>query len=68
MTETKSGNEGKKEGKITVNIRGEVLMQAIELRQKRELEEGTVISVTGVICDAIREKYEREIRKEAVEQ
>jgi hypothetical protein len=29
MTETKSGKEGKKGGKITVNIRGEVLMQAI---------------------------------------
>ena len=65
MTETKSGKEGKK---ITVNIRGEVLMQAIELRQKRELEEGTVISVTEVIGDAIKEKYEREIGKEAVEQ
>ena len=68
MTETEGGKEGKKGGKITVNIRGEVLMQAIELRQKRELEEGTVISVTEVICDAIREKYEREIGKEVVEQ
>jgi hypothetical protein len=65
MTENKSE---KKEKKITVNIRGEVLMQAIKLRQKRELEEGTVLSVTEVIGDAIREKYEREIGKKAVEQ
>ena len=65
MTETKSGKEGKK---ITVNIRGEVLMQAIELRQKREREAGTVISVTEVIGDAIKEKHAREIGKEAVEQ
>ena len=65
MTESKSEKEEKK---ITVNIRGEVLMQAIELRQKREREAGTVISVTEVIGDAIKEKYKREIRKEAVEQ
>jgi hypothetical protein len=32
------------------------------------LEEGTVISVTEVIGDAIKEKYEREIGKETVEQ
>ena len=60
MTESKSEKEGKK---ITVNIRGEVLMQAIELRQKREREAGTVISVTEVIGDAIKEMYDREIRK-----
>ena len=64
MTESKTKSE-KEEKKITVNIRGEVLMQAIELRQKREREAGTVISVTEVIGDAIKEKYEREIGKEA---
>ena len=60
MTESKSEKEEKK---ITVNIRGEVLMQAIELRQKREREAGTVVSVTEVIGDAITEMYDREIRK-----
>jgi ribonuclease PH len=67
MTESKTKSEKEKK-KITVNIRGEVLMQAIELRQKREREAGTVVSVTEVIGDAIREKYEREIGKAAVEQ
>ena len=64
MTESK----GKKEKKITVNLGGEVLMQAIKIRQKRELEEETRLSVTEIVRDAIREKYEREIGKEAVEQ
>ena len=61
MTE-KSGKEQKK---ITINLRGDVLMQAIKLRQKRELKEGTVISVTEVIGDCIEEVYRREIKGEA---
>ncbi|RCV65744.1 hypothetical protein C5S53_02205 [Methanophagales archaeon] len=60
MTEKKTAKDQKK---ITVNLRGEVLMQAIELRQKREREAGVVVSVTEVIRDAIKEMYDREIRK-----
>ena len=60
MTEKKTSKDQKK---ITVNLRGEVLMQAIELRQKREREAGVVVSVTEVIRDAIKEMYDREIRK-----
>ena len=68
MVKSESGKEGKKEGKITVDIKGDVLMQAIELRQKRELKEGTVISVSEIVRESIQEKYDREIGNEAVEQ
>lgn len=61
MAETK-----KEEKKITVNIRGKWLIQAIEVRQKREREAGTVVSVTAIINDAITELYNREIGKKAI--
>jgi len=58
-------SERKEVKKITINLRDEVLMQAIEIRQKRERDAGTVVSVTEVIKDAVRALYEKEIGLEA---
>ena len=68
MVKNESEKEGKKGGRITVDISGEILKQAIALRHERENREGSVISISEVVRDAIREKYDREIGKEAVEQ
>ena len=65
MEKTKTEKEEKKEGRITVDIRGEVLKAAIALRHEREKKEGKVVSVSDVVRDAVTEKYEREIEKEA---
>ncbi|MBE9595179.1 MAG: hypothetical protein IMF19_17070 [Proteobacteria bacterium] len=68
MVKTESGKEGKKEGRITVDISGEILKQAIALRHAREDKEGVVIGISEVVRDAVSAMYKREIGKEAVEQ
>jgi len=67
MEEDESGIEDKKEARVTVDIRGEVLRQAMALRHRRERAEGKVVSVAEIVRDAIREKYEREIGEEGEE-
>ncbi len=62
------GRRKEKKKRITVDISGEVLKQAIALRHGREKKEGKVISVSEIVRDAVKEKYEREIGKEAAEQ
>lgn len=57
MTEKKTARELKK---VTVNFRGDVLMQAIELRQKREREVGAVVSLTEVLSDLIKAAYKKQ--------
>jgi hypothetical protein len=66
MVKNESEKEGKKEGRITVDISGEILKQAIALRHERENREGTVISISEVVRDAIKEKYKRDLEKEVV--
>jgi len=61
MEEDESGIEDKKEARVTVDIRGEVLRQAIALRHRAEEVRGEVVSMSEIVRDAIREKYEREI-------
>jgi len=58
MTEKKTARELKK---VTVNFRGDVLMKAIELRQKREREVGAVVSLTEVLNDLIKAAYKEQI-------
>jgi hypothetical protein len=58
MAEKKTARELKK---VTVNFRGDVLMQAIELRQKREREVGAIVSLTEVISDLIKAAYKEQI-------
>ena len=68
MEKSKTEKEEKKEGRITVDIRGEVLKAAIALRHEREKKEDKVISISDVVRDAVTEKYKREIgKKEAKE-
>jgi hypothetical protein len=57
MTEKKTARELKK---VTINIRGDVLMQALELRQKREREVGAVVSLTEVISDLIKAEHKKQ--------
>ena len=64
MTEKKK--TAREEKKVTVNFRGEVLMQAIELRQKKEREVGAVVSLTEVLSDLIKAAYKEQIEKKAV--
>jgi len=63
MEKSKPEKEGKKEGRMTVDIRGEVLTAAIALRGELEKKEGKVVGISGVVRDAIMEKYERGLQK-----
>ena len=53
-----------RDGKISVDIRGETLKQALALRHKREDDEGVVVGVSEVVRDAIKTVYNSEIKNE----
>jgi hypothetical protein len=52
----------KKKARVSVNITGEVLKMALELRHEREKEESDVVSVSEIVRDAMKEKYRRDIK------
>ena len=54
--------------RISVDIKGETFEYALALRQKREQKEKKIVGISEIVRDAVKEKYDREIGKEAVEQ
>ena len=52
----------KKKARVSVNITGEVLKMALELRHEQEKEESDVVSVSEIVRDATKEKYRRDIK------
>ena len=56
------------ESRISVDIKGDTFEYALALRQKREREEKKIVGISEIVRDAVKEKYDREIGKEAMEQ
>lgn len=54
--------------RISVDIKGDTFEYALALRQKREREEKKIIGISEIVRDAVKEKFDREIGKEDVEQ
>ena len=56
------------DSRISVDIKGDTFEYALALRQKREREEKKIVGISEIVRDAVKEKYDREIGKEAMEQ
>jgi hypothetical protein len=57
-------SKDEKDGRITVEISGEVLRKTMALRAKREKMEGKPVSLAKVVRDAVTEEYRRVVEGE----
>jgi hypothetical protein len=60
----KEEKDEKKDGRITVEISGEVLRRSMALRAKREKVEGKPVSLAKVVRDAVTDEYKRVVEGE----
>ena len=60
----KDEKDEKKDGRITVEISGEVLRRTMALRAKREKMEGKPVSLAKVVRDAVTDEYRRVVEGE----
>jgi hypothetical protein len=58
------GKDEKKDGRITVEISGEVLRRTMALRAKREKTEGKPVSLAKIVRDAVTDEYRRVVEGE----
>ena len=50
------------DSRISVDIKGATFEYALALRQKREQKEKKIVGISEIVRDAVKEKYDREIK------
>ena len=60
----KEEKDEEKDGRITVEISGEVLKRTMALRAKREKMEGKPVSLAKIVRDAVTDEYRRVVEEE----